>query len=65
MDFFSYLEQLRHKSVQERRQAAITVTVVIVLLFGVLWLALGYVRTLTGGQPENTPREVRGIVAPY
>lgn len=65
MDFFSYLENLRHKPVEERRQAAVTITVGIVLFFGFLWLVLGYVRAHVGVAPENAPREVGGIVAPY
>ncbi len=64
MDFFSYLENLRHKPAPERRQAAITITILIVLCLGILWLVLGYVRAHTG-IPKDAPREVGGIVAPY
>ena len=65
---FRYLEHLRTEPAEKRRAVAFVATVVLLVLFVLLWLVLGSLRASLFSSPEQAdtqPREVGGIVSPY
>lgn len=69
VSFFSYLDSLRHKSVEERRKVTFAITLITVVLVLILALVVGFIRSafvenlLDGTQ--KPPRVINGIEAPY
>lgn len=65
---FRYLETLRKKPLDERRRAAVTLTIQVVIVIGVLALILGSLRSFIVERVTEeikTPEFNNGIQAPY
>lgn len=68
---FSYIDELRKKPVKERREAARTITVMLVLFIGGLWVLSRLVSFSDISVPNSSATEEKGggsetgIVGPY